>query len=357
MSPRELQNEIKQNFSVDEAVWSSYRTAIVNNFASINYQDLSDHLLREFNRKIVNLGLSGDLMFSPHDAGFRFLGSVISNPGPAAAYIAAITSAGATVSAPQQAAVSTFMSDEIAAGRWDKMKRLYFPLWEVGTANAICMKSLTSGTFVNSVRHESDGIDSGIIGSGYMNTNVSIPDLGIANSYHYAVLLTGSLQDSYDAPFGNTPDVCVLGYDSEYDVKIANLQISIRDISPDNLGILTLGGNTSSRYVKSRNAARVAKITDTSSFAAPSYPSSTKIYLLARAESNGAPNAGYNGTIGAFSMATELTDAEDTAYTLSLRNLYNRIRFNKITGLDWQNYADETINYVIELNKAGVAYA
>jgi hypothetical protein len=79
MGPRELQNEIKQNFSVDAAVWSSYRTAIVDNFASTDYQDLSDHLLREFNRKIVNLGFSEDLMFAPYDAGFRFLGSAISS--------------------------------------------------------------------------------------------------------------------------------------------------------------------------------------------------------------------------------------------------------------------------------------
>jgi hypothetical protein len=63
-----------------------------------------------------------------------------------------------------------------------------------------------------------------------------------------------------------------------------------------------------------------------------------------------------NSKFGAFFFGTALTDAEDTAYTLNLQNLYNRIRFGIITGLDWQNYADETINYVIELNKAGVAY-
>lgn len=74
MNPRKLQNQIKQDFRTDSSVWSSYRSTIVANFANINYQDLSDHLLREFNRKIINLGLSESLLFTPLDAGFRFLG-------------------------------------------------------------------------------------------------------------------------------------------------------------------------------------------------------------------------------------------------------------------------------------------
>lgn len=74
MSPRKLQNEIKQDFRADNSVWSTYRTTIVNNFATTDYQDLSDHLLREFNRKIENLGLNESLLFTPFDAGFRFLG-------------------------------------------------------------------------------------------------------------------------------------------------------------------------------------------------------------------------------------------------------------------------------------------
>lgn len=74
MGPRNLQNQIKQDFRADNSVWSGYRDTIVDNFAQIDYQDLSDHLLREFNRKIFNLGLNQSLLFSPFDAGFRFLG-------------------------------------------------------------------------------------------------------------------------------------------------------------------------------------------------------------------------------------------------------------------------------------------
>ena len=88
MSPRKLQNEIKQDFRADNSVWSSYRDTIISNFAQTDYQDLSDHLLREFNRKIVNLGLSESLLFSPFDAGFRFLGvNIEGGSGPDPGYV------------------------------------------------------------------------------------------------------------------------------------------------------------------------------------------------------------------------------------------------------------------------------
>lgn len=77
MSPRKLQNEIKQDFRVDSSIWSSYKNSIASRFAQTNYQDLSDHLLRDYNRKIDNLGLNRNFMFTPFDAGFRFTGSCI----------------------------------------------------------------------------------------------------------------------------------------------------------------------------------------------------------------------------------------------------------------------------------------
>jgi hypothetical protein len=80
---------------------------------------------------------------------------------PAASYIAALTAAGATATAPQQSAISTFISGEIAAGRWDSIKRLYLPIWGSAAPNALCMKSLTSGTFVGGVTPS----------SGYVNTD------------------------------------------------------------------------------------------------------------------------------------------------------------------------------------------
>lgn len=110
MSPRKLQNEIKQDFRTDGSVWSGYRDTIVNNFATINYQDLSDHLLREFNRKVDNLGLSTTLFFEPFDAGFRFLGVSIgggNEPSPGYIFVFAsgeqvLTNEGDSIEIPEQ---------------------------------------------------------------------------------------------------------------------------------------------------------------------------------------------------------------------------------------------------------------
>lgn len=74
VNPRLLQSQIKQDFRTSAQVWQDYRSTIIANFSSINYQDLSDHLLREFNRKIATLGLSESLFFQPFDGGYRFLG-------------------------------------------------------------------------------------------------------------------------------------------------------------------------------------------------------------------------------------------------------------------------------------------
>lgn len=79
MSPRKLQNRLKQESRTEESVWIDYRNEIVNNFADDKYQDLSDHLLREFNRKIFNFGLSDELLFRPFDGGFRFLGDKVAD--------------------------------------------------------------------------------------------------------------------------------------------------------------------------------------------------------------------------------------------------------------------------------------
>lgn len=245
-----------------------------------------------------------------------------STANPAAAYIAAITAAGATVTAGQESAISTFISGEVSAGRWDKIKRLYFPVWQLAAANAICMKSLTSGTFVGSISHEAEGVEPTNTLS-YMNTNVSIPELGIADSYHYAALLPRGFSDQYDAIFGVVPDLYFFADDSTYVIQIEDVSIDLSSAFPSGLtyGILSLGGNSNDRYVKNRSSSVVSSYSNTQDFELQSYPSNQKIFLLGRNDGLGGVNAS-GPFVGAFSMASELTTAEDTAYTLALKTLW-----------------------------------
>jgi hypothetical protein len=148
--PRQLQSIIHSERSNLPAVWANYRSA-VNALLPTNTADINDHLVREFNRKVFNLGLNSLLIF-PFDGGFRYLGGDILDPD-AMAYISAVFVAGSTVSEEQQTAINTFIKEEKMAGRWTLLKRIYLPIWGAAEANAICMKSLISGTFVGDVTY------------------------------------------------------------------------------------------------------------------------------------------------------------------------------------------------------------
>lgn len=75
MHPRLLQAEIHSDFSTGSGVWVAYRTGIVA-MTGESHQDLNDHLIREFNKKIFDLGQPTGLYFVPNDAGLRFIGTL-----------------------------------------------------------------------------------------------------------------------------------------------------------------------------------------------------------------------------------------------------------------------------------------
>jgi hypothetical protein len=79
----------------------------------------------------------------------------------AKAYINAVVAAGATVTSTKRTAINNFVKGEKAGSRWTLLKRLYLPIWGVAAPNAICMTSLTSGTFNGGITHA----------SGYVSTN------------------------------------------------------------------------------------------------------------------------------------------------------------------------------------------
>jgi roadblock/LC7 domain-containing protein len=71
----------------------------------------------------------------------------------AKAYIDAIVADGATVSADQEKAINTFYKTGKSEGWYSSLKRIYLPIWAVAAANARCMVSGTSGTFVGGITH------------------------------------------------------------------------------------------------------------------------------------------------------------------------------------------------------------
>jgi len=244
--------------------------------------------------------------------------------GPEAAYIAALTAAGATVTAPQQAAISTFMSGEIAAGRWDKHKRLYFPVWQLAAANAICMKSLTSGTFNGDIAHADKGVYA-VNFYGNMNTNTNLGALGITkNSFHFAMLLPEGPEEYYSIPFSvnnfSTNSIFPFWNDGYSYTRVME-RIFSNNFFTNLPSVISLGNDSvaNNLYLKER----ISSSTDSDVIAgsvATTFPSAN-LFIL------GLPDGSVemNQPIGAFSASTELSSAQDTAYTTALKTLWETV--------------------------------
>jgi len=188
---------------------------------------------------------------------------------------------------------------------------------------------------------------------GYMDTNTTFGSIGITkNSYHFAVVYNSSPYggDNYgDKSFGVT-NTFTNWNDGEPEIVLANTYLSVLVNTP--YSILSIFGNSSSGTAKNRISISAVEERGTSGALGVGGFTDQNVWFL---RSNGY-SVSSSAQTAAFSMGLNMSDANDSAYTLNLQNLYNRIRFTQITGLDWQNYADETIAYVIKLNKAGVAY-
>jgi hypothetical protein len=67
--------DIHSDFSTDSGVWVAYRATLTGLYASGVHANLDDHAAREFNRKVDTLNLPTGLLLTPHDAGFRYVGT------------------------------------------------------------------------------------------------------------------------------------------------------------------------------------------------------------------------------------------------------------------------------------------
>jgi|688.fasta_scaffold135969_4 hypothetical protein len=244
----------------------------------------------------------------------------------ATAYISAIRTAGATVTAAQRDYINDFIRGEKIASRWDLMKRLYLPIWGVAAANAICLRSLTSGTFVGSVTHGAGFVLSDTT-TGYMDTNVGLTTLGLSlSSYHFAGLYKASSAKANSNLFGsqsgaNVNRMFITGTTMTADLSSVTLGRATGTVaSGDRLGIFTFSGAASNRFLKQRKTSGVSTLGSTTT-TITAQPNNLNVAFLAR-NNSGAIDSFCGEEIGAFSIGLELTDAQDTAYSLALKNLW-----------------------------------
>ena len=99
-------------------------------------------------------------------------------------YIDLITAAGADLGLLNEEAITKkAISDSFIERKdlyiWDDERRTYMPIWGVAAANAICQRSLTSGTFFGGVTHGA-GFVQGDGTSGYFVPSGTMGQMGIS---------------------------------------------------------------------------------------------------------------------------------------------------------------------------------
>ena len=106
----------------------------------------------------------------------------------AARYIRAVESAGGIVSGTQKNAINSFLKEGRVNGWLSSMRRIYLPIWGNAAANAICMVSRSSGTFVGGVTHGA-GFVQGNGSTGYFDFGVAPSTLGLSAGNSSACVL------------------------------------------------------------------------------------------------------------------------------------------------------------------------
>jgi hypothetical protein len=188
------------------------------------------------------------------------------------------------------------------------------------------MTSLTSGTFVGSVTHGAGFVLSDIT-TGYMDTNVGITTLGLSlSSYHFAGLYKASSAKSNSFLFGaqsgsNVNRMFISATTYTADLFSPTLgRVTGTVASGDRLGIFTFSGAASARFLKRRKTSGVTTLGSTTTTIA-TQPNNVNVAFLAN-NASGVVSNFCGEEIGAFSIGLELTDAQDTAYSLALKNLW-----------------------------------
>jgi hypothetical protein len=210
------------------------------------------------------------------------------------------------------------MSDEIAAGRWDGIKRLYFPVWGVAAANAICMKSLTSCTFNGAFTHAAGYIQGGT--GKNITLGTTLAELGLSASSHYFAGLLKTPPIQYENLLYSNIRIRV--GEEELIVEVRGTDVVDDDsVVPDDVfGVISYGGQTTlaSRYCKLRKASGVTSATVEGGTVTGSFGTIPIKFLSGSSSFSGF----WNGQCGALVLGTYMSAADDLLFTAALETLW-----------------------------------
>ena len=251
----------------------------------------------------------------------------------AADYIAAVElSLGYAVSNIKKSAISSFIKIEQASGRWNASGRFFFPIWEQAAANAICMKTQTSGTFSGGVTHGA-GFVQGNGSNGHFSYGVNPADIGITSNSGtiFFLSITTPTNSSFPGHIG-----CRQGSNAGVTGGISILSsgnfvsgVSTDQSSNQQVSVAALGGSTLGLYVTTRRTSTDMQayarrssgmVTGTQSTALSGEPSSRILWGLGMNGETAFRSNGKQGFYGAVDIG--LSGEQVEAFTLNLKTLW-----------------------------------
>lgn len=244
----------------------------------------------------------------------------------AIAYVSAIRTAGATVTAAQRDYINDFIRAEKIAARWDSIKRLYMPIWGVAAANAICLRSLASGTFVGTVTHAA-GYAQGNGSTGYLNTNTDFVTQGLtlSSGFMFALTILDATQD-FDrflgAGTGTSESSFIHRTSPRLDCRYSGVGSQILLNTSSNTGVATFSRISGTRRVSVRKTAGVTSASNTTADTG-TIPSSNVLAMALNNANTGVTMANASDArFGAVGFGLGLTSASTDAFTLALKKLW-----------------------------------
>lgn len=248
----------------------------------------------------------------------------------AKAYINAVIATGISVTSTQRNAINNFVKLEKTTSRWTLHKRLYLPIWGIASANAICLRTGLSGTFVNSPT-QGAGFVQGNGSTSYFDTGISPSSAGFTSTNGSMFSLVYAADTRIDprmmigARDNNAPATgeCSL-YQSNATVlttiigRVAAVPVAALTVIA-RTGIMHSNRNSTQGLLLSHRRASVSRST-----AATGTGAISTFNLSAMAITEGAARALHtNARLGAYGFGLGLSsNAEVDAFTLNLKTLW-----------------------------------
>ena len=221
--------------------------------------------------------------------------------------------------------ISDFIKSEKAASRWTLHKRIYLPIYANSAANAICMKSLTSGTFVN-LPTMGAGFVKGNASNQYFNINTTLGDLGITSSDGSCII--GLKAECTVANRGNHGALSGSGYNVDFRT-LTGLGRRMTWLQSDTSvsGVFDTSQKTGVIVTTRTSASQYTIHNDSSDLGAVIFASgvpSVNPFVMAR-NNNGTPDLFGDSEIAFIGFGLGLSAANARGYASSKKNLWQNL--------------------------------